>query len=1507
MNAKKFLKPVFALIFLLSLVGMPVPVAAEDPVPCISVYPTNSILGGNWPVGMPVTLTIDNPNNGFGVDYSDVLTPGDSDSWIRYVLRDFDVHSGDLVTLSNGATTKTLVVSGLAITGVDMENDVVSGVGTPGDTVRVELLNVTPEVVRWAVVTEDGNWSADFSTINHPWDSQTMFDLVRGSTGQAIDFEDDGDGDATVANWHIPDPVIKVWINENRMEGYDWVLGTPVTIEVDDPGTLQSVDYIETQTVVRPDWDPNGTIVWFNPGDSYQLKPGDLVTMTDGVATKTHTITQVTITGADVGADTVTGTAAPGTTVGICLHVDGCLWRWETADVEGNWLADFSVSQDENPVFDIRPGTSMDAVQWEEDGDGTGYLYYVPNPNLSARLIENEVHGYGWALGNNVMLLIDDPNTPEEPDYIKTDTVTIASWDPNQTFVQFRLWEDGFTLQPGMLVTMTEGETIKTHIVTNLVVAGVDIDADTIFGTATPGSQVDVGHIHCDQNGCYGFRRVFAEMSGNWLVDFSVPGEDDDEQDIVDITPGMGNEARQCDEDGDCTQYGWRVPNPQITVGTEWEAVFGGDWPLGATVYLTIDDPNNGSGIDYSDSQVVSGEWLNTNLDFNLGGFDVQPGHIVTFTDGTTTKVLTVSQMKITDIDADLDLVFGIANPFGEIQIDVRQSGGWPQLSPTLYITADQNGDWTADFAGVWDIATDHEVFAHEVDEDGDVTMDIHGFYNAFSARITENEVHGYQWTFGFPVNLTIDDPNTPQAPDYTRTETVTYADWDPNQTFVQFRLWEDDFTLQPGMFITMTDGSVIKTHTVTDLVVLGADAENDTVWGTGTPGTWVEVGHLCDNEGCAIRRTVVAVDGTWLVDFSVPGGSEPDEQKTFDLQQCYGNEARQLDEDGDNTQYGWDTYCPPQIAFEHYLFNLENPLLSNLIIRQAIALGTDRQRILDEAFLSGGEYGQLVNVPVPPGHPYQAPASEITTYPYNPAESESLLAAAGWVDEDGDSIREKDGQRLAFVFKTTLNPLRVIAAQIFRENMAAIGIEITVVHEPNFLAPDGALVNRDFDIAEFAWLTALDYDGDLLDLYLSDNEQNYGGYVSPDYDTAQTAFHNATTEGERISSILAAQQILTADLPAFYLFTRESITPHQTPTGTSVTLTPLPEVTINYTNVSGEGVTAALAVSLNPADLPQNTQLVDSAYEIGTTAMFETVQVCLAYLDHWMSPAQEAALRLYHYHGGIWLDVTDSGYPDTVNNIVCGTATDFSLFVILMPLNQSPEILSVSAPIAPVQLGQTVTATVTFSDPNAGDIHNALFDWGDGTTTALPAAPPTVSAFHNYASPGVYTLTLTITDDNGESDTAIFQYVVIYDPNGGFVTGGGWIWSPAGAYTPDPSLTGKATFGFVSKYQKGAKVPTGNTEFQFHVADLNFRSTSYEWLVIAGSKAQYKGTGTINGAGNYGFMLTATDGSPDKFRIKIWDKSTGEIIYDNQLGAADDANPTTVIQGGSIVVHKSK
>jgi hypothetical protein len=156
--------------------------------------------------------------------------------------------------------------------------------------------------------------------------------------------------------------------------------------------------------------------------------------------------------------------------------------------------------------------------------------------------------------------------------------------------------------------------------------------------------------------------------------------------------------------------------------------------------------------------------------------------------------------------------------------------------------------------------------------------------------------------------------------------------------------------------------------------------------------------------------------------------------------------------------------------------------------------------------------------------------------------------------------------------------------------------------------------------------------------------------------------------------------------------------------------------------------------------------------------------------------------------------------------------------------------------------------------------------------------------------------------------------YLPVYDPNSGFVTGGGWINSPAGAYVPDPTATGKANMGFVAKYAKGTAM-AGETEFNFQTGNMKFNSTSYEaaTLVISGFKASYRGVGTINGTGSYKFTLVAIDGDitggggSDKIRMKIVNASTGAVVYDNQIGAADNADPGMALAGGSIVIHEVK
>jgi hypothetical protein len=165
---------------------------------------------------------------------------------------------------------------------------------------------------------------------------------------------------------------------------------------------------------------------------------------------------------------------------------------------------------------------------------------------------------------------------------------------------------------------------------------------------------------------------------------------------------------------------------------------------------------------------------------------------------------------------------------------------------------------------------------------------------------------------------------------------------------------------------------------------------------------------------------------------------------------------------------------------------------------------------------------------------------------------------------------------------------------------------------------------------------------------------------------------------------------------------------------------------------------------------------------------------------------------------------------------------------------------------------------------------------------------------------PGTYNFTISALDAAGVN-YGDQQVTIIVGATTGFITGGGWIDSPAGAYKPDPSLAGRATFGFVAKTQKNAAVPMGNTEFQFHAGGVNFHSEGYDSLLVTGGYARFGGVGTINRNGPYRFMVWAGDNAPDTFRIRIWQEG-GEpgaeiVVYDNGVDQP--------IGSGSIVVHK--
>jgi len=145
------------------------------------------------------------------------------------------------------------------------------------------------------------------------------------------------------------------------------------------------------------------------------------------------------------------------------------------------------------------------------------------------------------------------------------------------------------------------------------------------------------------------------------------------------------------------------------------------------------------------------------------------------------------------------------------------------------------------------------------------------------------------------------------------------------------------------------------------------------------------------------------------------------------------------------------------------------HPILSELAVRQAIAMAINRQAI---AALYGRGGALTTNILADP----TIYASVNNQYEYNPQKSSELLDQAGWLDTNGDGIREKDGIELRLTFQTSIQSLRQRTQEQVKKDLEAIGLAIDLkqIDSSIFFGPpkDTTDTRRQFyaDLEEFAF-----------------------------------------------------------------------------------------------------------------------------------------------------------------------------------------------------------------------------------------------------------------------------------------------------------------------------------------------------------------------------------------------------------------------------------------------------
>jgi len=235
-------------------------------------------------------------------------------------------------------------------------------------------------------------------------------------------------------------------------------------------------------------------------------------------------------------------------------------------------------------------------------------------------------------------------------------------------------------------------------------------------------------------------------------------------------------------------------------------------------------------------------------------------------------------------------------------------------------------------------------------------------------------------------------------------------------------------------------------------------------------------------------------------------------------------------------------TYMPGLI-YEHIDLMLDNPILKNRPVRQALMYALDRKAISEQLF--GGKQ--------PVAHSSVNPLDwvfdkDVPKYPFDLNKANALLDDAGWKKRVKGVRVNASGDPLRFEIMTTAgNRTRELVQQVLQSQWKAAGIDVRINNEPARIFFGETVTKRKFEaMAMFAWISApesvprttLHSD----DIPTSENNwggQNYTGYRNSEMNALLEVIETELDRDKREKLWHRLQEIYATDLPALPLYFR--------------------------------------------------------------------------------------------------------------------------------------------------------------------------------------------------------------------------------------------------------------------------------------------------------------------------------------------------------------------------------
>jgi peptide/nickel transport system substrate-binding protein len=210
-----------------------------------------------------------------------------------------------------------------------------------------------------------------------------------------------------------------------------------------------------------------------------------------------------------------------------------------------------------------------------------------------------------------------------------------------------------------------------------------------------------------------------------------------------------------------------------------------------------------------------------------------------------------------------------------------------------------------------------------------------------------------------------------------------------------------------------------------------------------------------------------------------------------------------------------------------------EDPFFQNKEIRQALLYGLDRQSLIDTS-LDG--QGLIADSPIPSMSWAYDPS--VRQYSYDPERAIGLLDASGWVDTDGDLIRDQDGVPLAFTLLASEDPAQTAMAQAMARQWRAIGVDASVRPVgaglvPNYIRP------RHFDAVLIEVVLTADPDPYPWwhSTQIGSQGLNFAGFANEEADVLMEEIRSSIDPQRRMELFHAFQQLFAEEVPSLLIY----------------------------------------------------------------------------------------------------------------------------------------------------------------------------------------------------------------------------------------------------------------------------------------------------------------------------------------------------------------------------------